>query len=98
MQRVLLLSLFVTLSLSCAGGGPVVSPCIFKAGESPRGVCVDGYTDQVSFKELPELNNFVCFSPDDTAKILRALKRASPRVYNQVGWRYSTFFDLKNSR
>lgn len=87
MRRVLLLSLFGLLSLSCGGSGPVVSPCIIEGNATGKMVCVDGYTDQSYFKTIDEAQNYVCLSPSDFEKILRSL-RLPASIQNYVWNRY----------
>lgn len=70
----------------------MVSPCILEGGVSPRGVCVDGYTDQVSFKSIEEMQNYVCFSASDLQKIIRAL-RLSGRTRAMIEWEVATRFE-----
>lgn len=90
-----LLSLCAALGLSsCGGSGPIVSPCILEAGESPRGVCVSGYDDSSYFQTIEQMENYVCLSPGDFKKVLRALKL--PRsVQNQVLRRYNNLYAMK---
>jgi hypothetical protein len=93
--RVVLLSSFAALSLSgCGGSGPVVSPCIIEAGENPRGICVSGETNDAYIKTIDEMENYVCLSPDDFKKVLRAL-RLPRSVQNTVLRRYNDLYAMK---
>lgn len=71
-----------------------MSPCIIEAGENPRGICVSGETNDAYFKTIEEMENYVCLSPDDFKKILRAL-RLPRSVYNYVLHRYNYLYASK---
>lgn len=81
MKEKLLRSVFATLLVvlvSCAGG-PQITPCILSP-ESHLAECAPPGNGDVFEKQISEMSNYVCFSPDDIQALLEWAKRHSQKL------------------
>lgn len=69
------LGLFVAFNLFGCKGGPEVTVCLVDAATQSLQCSDDTGQNQITLP-LEEADNFVCFSPKDTERLLKAFKKA----------------------